>query len=84
MNIITTVVVGALMGWVFSILKPTAGREDLIRNVAGGIIGAYVGSWVLGKMIETGNSGSFSFGIMIGSLIGAAALLFVIMRLNPE
>ena len=84
MSIITSVVVGIVIGWVVSIRSPTAGREDLIRNVAGGIIGAYIGSWLLGQMIESGSPGSFSFGIMIASSIGAAAILFVITRLNPE
>ena len=82
MNIIVWIVVGVAIGWIASALHATAGREDLIRNVATGIGGAYVGGWLLGKLFESASPGSFSFGAMVASIIGAAALLFVMARLN--
>jgi uncharacterized membrane protein YeaQ/YmgE (transglycosylase-associated protein family) len=39
-----------------------------------------VGSWILGKLFESANPGSFSFGVMVASFIGAATLLFVVAR----
>lgn len=84
MNIITSIIVGVLVGWIVSIRNPMAGREDLIRNIVGGIVGAFIGSWTLGSMIESGNAGSFSIAIMFASSVGAAAVLFAMTRLNPE
>ena len=82
MNIATSLVVGMLIGWIASILKRTAGREELIRNVMAGIAGGFFGGWLLGKLVEPVNQGSFSFGMMIASVLGAATLLFVVDRLN--
>jgi len=84
MGIFTSVVVGVLIGWIASVRNSEAGREILIRNVAAGIIGAFVGSWILGKLFESASSGGFSVGAMIASSLGAAALLFVMTRLNPQ
>ena len=81
MNIFTSLVVGVLIGWVASILMRADGREDLIRNVAAGVAGAFAGSWVLGKLFEF-TQGGFSFGVMIASFLGAATLLLVMTRLN--
>ena len=82
MNIVTPLVVGVLIGWVTSVLRRTDGREELIRNVALGIFGAYLGSWLLGKLFESASQGIFSFGVIIASFFGAATLLFVAARLN--
>jgi len=84
MNIVVSLIAGVLIGWVASVLKSTAGQEDLVRNVAAGVIGAFLGSWLLGKLVESANPGIFSFGAMIASLFGAATLLFVVARLNPQ
>lgn len=83
MNIITPLIVGVLIGWAASVLKDTAGREDLVRNVVVGIAGAYMGGWLLGLLFET-SQGGFSFGAVIVSFVGAATLLFVMARLQPE
>jgi uncharacterized membrane protein YeaQ/YmgE (transglycosylase-associated protein family) len=81
MNIITSLVVGALIGWVASMLMQAAGREDLIRNIALGIAGAYIGRWILSALIES-NQGGFSFGVVVASFLGAATLLFIVTRLS--
>ena len=81
MSIIISLIVGVLIGWVVSVLKRPAGREDLIRNIAAGVAGAYLGGWLLGRMLDTGQQAS-SFGAIIASLLGAAALLFIVARFN--
>ena len=83
MNSITPIVVGILIGWAASLLKDTAGREDLIRNVVVGIAGAFMGGWLLGMLFES-SQGGFSFGAMFVSFIGAATFLFVAARFSPE
>jgi uncharacterized membrane protein YeaQ/YmgE (transglycosylase-associated protein family) len=80
MNIITLLVVGVVIGWIASVLMGTDGREGLIRNVAIGIAGAYVGSFLLDKLSESASQGGFSFGAMVASVLGAATLLLVVSR----
>lgn len=83
MGIITSIVAGILIGWIASVRNPEAGREALIRNVTAGIIGAFAGSWILGKLFESAATGEFSFGAVIASCLGATTLLFVRARLTP-
>jgi uncharacterized membrane protein YeaQ/YmgE (transglycosylase-associated protein family) len=80
MNIFISLVVGVLIGWITSVRHTTAGREDLIRNVATGIAGAFGGGWLLGKLIESNQDG-FSVGVIVASFLGAFMLLFVVTRL---
>jgi len=82
MNIVVSLFAGIFIGWIASTLNRTAGREDLVRNLAAGVAGAYLGSWLLGKLLEPVNTGDFSVGTMIASVLGAAALLFVVERFN--
>ena len=82
MSIVTPLVVGVLIGWVASVLKRTAGREDLIRNVGIGILGSYLGGWLVSSLFESASQGTFSFGAITASFLGAATLLFVVARLN--
>jgi uncharacterized membrane protein YeaQ/YmgE (transglycosylase-associated protein family) len=80
MNIITAIVIGVLFGWIASVIQPTAGREDLIRNIAAGVAGAFVSSWILQSLFDSANQGGFSIGVIVASFIGAATLLFVVAR----
>ena len=80
MSIITLLVVGVVIGWVASILMGTEGREGLIRNIAVGIAGAYTGSWLLDKLVDSAIQEGFSFGAMVASVFGAAILLLVVSR----
>jgi uncharacterized membrane protein YeaQ/YmgE (transglycosylase-associated protein family) len=78
---ITSLVVGVLIGWVASVRERIAGREDLMRNLALGITGAFAGSWLLGKLVQA-DQGGFSVGVTIASSLGAATAIFIVTRLN--
>ncbi len=80
MNIVVSLFVGIFIGWIASTLSRTAGREDLVRNLTAGVAGAFLGSWLLGKMAEPVTTGDFSVSTMAASAFGAAALLFVVDR----
>ena len=45
-NIIITCVIGAVSGWIASLIMNSKG--GLIRNIIMGIVGGFVGSWALG------------------------------------
>lgn len=81
MNTIIPLVVGVLIGWIASVRNPMAGREDLVRNIAAGIIGAFGGGWLMGKLFES-SQGGFSLGVTVASLLGAVTLLLVASRLD--
>ncbi len=77
MNILITLLVGALAGWLGSLIIRGSGF-GLIGNIVIGILGSFVGTWVLGKL-----NYSFGGGIGGGILTGAvgAIVILVLARL---
>jgi uncharacterized membrane protein YeaQ/YmgE (transglycosylase-associated protein family) len=78
MNIVVWLVVGVSVGWIGSLMIGTDSREELIRNVIFGTVGAFVGSWILGLASQA--SAGVSAGGVIASIAGAVALMFVAKR----
>lgn len=80
MNIIIWLVVGGLIGWVASMIMKTDGQQGILLNVVVGIIGAFLGGFLLGPMFGTGtlNQGDFSMSGLLVSLAGAIILLAIV------
>lgn len=66
MEILITLLVGALAGWLGSLIIRGSGF-GLIGNIVIGILGSFVGTWVLSKL-------NYSFGGGIGGAILTGAL----------
>jgi uncharacterized membrane protein YeaQ/YmgE (transglycosylase-associated protein family) len=79
MNLIIWLVVGGLIGWVASLLMRDAGN-GIILNIVVGIVGAFLGGWLLGPMFHAGtiNQHDFSMPSLIVSLLGAVILLAIV------
>ena len=84
MNIVVSLIVGVVVGWLASLVMRTDNREGLIRNVTSGVVGAYMGGWLLSTLSQSADQGSFgfSFGTMIASSFGATALLLLVKRFS--
>ncbi len=80
MDFIIWLVVGGLIGWVASMIMRTDGQQGIILNVIVGIIGAFLGGWLISPLVGVGtiNQGSFSFGSLVVSLLGAVILLAIV------
>lgn len=80
MNFIVWIVVGGVLGWLASLVMRTDAQQGIVLNVIVGIIGAFLGGWLLAPMFGTGtiNSNDFSFASLIVSFIGALILLAVV------
>lgn len=80
MNFIIWLVVGGVIGWIASIIMKTDGQQGIILNVVVGIVGAFIGGWLLSPMVGAGtlNQGDFSLPGLFVSLVGAVILLFVV------
>lgn len=73
MNILVTLIVGALAGWLGSLIIRGSGL-GLIGNIIVGILGSFVGTWVLGKL-----NFSFGGGLMGAILTGAAGAIVILV-----
>jgi len=80
MNFIIWLIVGGLIGWVASMIMRTDAQQGVVLNVIVGIVGAFLGGWLIAPMIGSGtiNSNDFSIYGLISSLIGAVILLAIV------
>lgn len=85
-NFIYVILVGGLAGWIAGIIVKGGGSGMLI-NIVLGIIGAYVGNYLL-RIIEQGNgevlgirTGNFG-GDLVSSILGAVVILFIARALS--
>jgi len=78
-NFIIWIIVGALIGWVASIIMQTNNRQGLIADIIVGIVGAFVGGYFLSPLFNVGtiNEGDFSIPALLVSLGGAVILLAI-------
>ena len=80
MNFIIWIVVGGLLGWIASMIMKTDAQQGMFLNVVVGIVGAFLGGWLLAPLFGTGtiNQDNFSIGSLLVSLLGAVILLAIV------
>lgn len=80
MNIIIWLVVGGVIGWLASVLMKTDGQQGIVLNIVVGIVGAFLGAWLLSPMFgaATINQGDFSLPGLGLSLLGSVLLLAIV------
>lgn len=80
MNFIIWLVVGGLIGWVASMIMKTDAQQGMILNVVVGIVGAFLGGWLISPLlgVPTINQNAFSIGALLVSLLGAVILLAIV------
>lgn len=78
MGLIITLLLAALVGWIASKIMKTDAQMGWIANVVVGMIGGFIGTWLLGSFAPatpTDNGLSLS-GIIVG-VVGACIAIFV-------
>ena len=79
MELIITLVVGGIIGWLASLVMKTSAQMGLIANVVVGIIGSSLGFWLAGQL------GLAAYGAVarwIVAVAGAAILIFILKALG--
>jgi uncharacterized membrane protein YeaQ/YmgE (transglycosylase-associated protein family) len=79
MNLIVTLIVGGIVGWLASIVMKTNAQMGLIANVVVGIIGSCLGFWLAGAM-GLGAAGTIAQWVV--SIAGAAILIVILKALG--
>jgi len=75
MEIIVILLIGAAAGWLGSMVYKGSGL-GLLGNIVVGIIGSFVGYWVLGKLGV--NLGTGWIGAIVTGAIGAIIILILL------
>jgi uncharacterized membrane protein YeaQ/YmgE (transglycosylase-associated protein family) len=76
MGIILYIIFGAIVGWVASIIMGRNGQQGAIGNIVVGILGAFLGGFVMSAFGAQGVTG-FNLGSFLVALMGAVILLFI-------
>jgi uncharacterized membrane protein YeaQ/YmgE (transglycosylase-associated protein family) len=79
MNWIVTIVVGAIVGWLASLVMKTDAQMGAIGNIVVGIIGSVLGFWLAGQLGLIATSPIAGWAIAVG---GAVVLIFLLKALG--
>ncbi len=84
MGFIITIIVGAITGWIASIIMKTDKEQGFFLDIILGIAGALFGQWLFAKFsIPFFNSGSHVDNFII-AIIGACILLLILRLFNSK
>lgn len=80
MNFIIWLVVGGIIGWLASIVMKTDAQQGLFLNIVVGIVGAFLGGWLLTPLFGSGSINANDFSVMglFVSFLGAVILLAIV------
>lgn len=77
LNFLTWLVLGALAGWVASIIMGRNKQMGAIANIVVGIVGAFIGGWIMNQFGAQGVTG-FNLPSLLVAILGSVVLLWVI------
>ena len=75
MGIFSWIVLGAIAGWLASMIV-NRGGEGLFLDIVLGIVGALVGGWIFGALGTAGVTG-FNLWSLVVSVIGSVVVLYL-------
>lgn len=79
MNLIVSLIIGGIVGWLASIFMKTNAQMGIIANVIVGIVGSMLGFWLAG-MLGLASGGAIAQWAI--SIAGAAILILILKALN--
>jgi len=74
MNILLWILLGALAGWLASILMKS--NSSVLGDIVLGVVGAFVGGFVMSLFNKTGVTGFNLYSILVAAL-GAVVIIFI-------
>ncbi|MFC4456274.1 GlsB/YeaQ/YmgE family stress response membrane protein [Deinococcus sonorensis] len=84
MGWIITIIVGALCGWLASIIMKTDAQQGAVANILIGIVGALLAQWIFGNLLGWGGSTAGTFSIMgiVWGIVGSVILIAILKALR--
>lgn len=78
-NLIITLIVGGIVGWLASILMKTNAQMGIVANVIVGIVGSFLGYWLAG-LLGIATSGGIVRWLV--AVLGAVLLIAILKGLK--
>jgi len=79
MNIIVTLIIGGVIGWLASLVMKTNAQMGILANIVVGIIGSFLGFWIAGLL---GVAATDNIVRWIVAIVGAVILIAILKLLN--
>ncbi len=77
-NILVWIIVGAIAGWLASVVMGTRGSQNLLEDIIIGVVGGVIGGFVLDALDIGGAVTGLNIGSIVVAFIGAVILLLVL------
>lgn len=81
MNILLWIILGALAGWIASLIVKTNDQQGILMDIVVGIVGAFLGGFVFNLFGAAGVSGFNLYSILV-AIIGAVILLAIVKAIR--
>jgi uncharacterized membrane protein YeaQ/YmgE (transglycosylase-associated protein family) len=78
MGFIIWIIVGALAGWIASMIMKTDAQMGALANIVVGIIGAFIGGWVVSLFGIDVMDGTFRIESILTAVLGSVVLLAIL------
>lgn len=78
MSIVIWIIVGALAGWIASMIMKTDAEMGALANIVVGIIGAFLGGWIVSLFGTPPAAGQLNIPSILTAILGAVVLLAVL------
>ena len=82
-SILMMIVIGGVAGWLAGLVTRGSGY-GIVGDIVVGLLGAFIGSWLLRALSLSINLGPPVLNGIVVSLIGALLLMFVVGLLRPR
>ncbi|MXP40441.1 hypothetical protein GRI75_02120 [Altererythrobacter soli] len=86
MSVLLMIVVGAVLGWVMTVILQIQGSRGALTNIAGGVAGALLAGLLLGPLLGRAAlwAGEYRLGSLLLPLLGAAVLVVALNLLHKR
>lgn len=78
-NIIVTLIIGGVVGWLASLVMKTDAQMGIVANVLVGIVGSALGFWLAGMLGLAPAGGILRF---VVAVLGAVLLIYILRALG--
>jgi uncharacterized membrane protein YeaQ/YmgE (transglycosylase-associated protein family) len=85
MSWIILIIVGAIIGWLASLIMGTDREQGTLWNIIIGIVGSLLGKWIFSDLLGIGGAeaaGTFTFAGLIWGIIGAVILIAILQAVR--
>ncbi|SMB81680.1 GlsB/YeaQ/YmgE family stress response membrane protein [Deinococcus hopiensis] len=85
MSLIITLLVGALCGWLASLVMKTDGQQGAIANILIGIVGSLLAQFLFGNLLHLGGTAAgngFNLMSIVWGVVGSVVLIAILKAMR--